>query len=176
MAARGPEFVVDLLLAHLQARIPTRLAALRAELALSLDELPEVASWHHPRDVGLIPVEEFPAVMVAIYEAGTLADQGSAAGGREYLLRYRVRVYVMARAEGAEETGRARSRYLLAAREALLAGVRAPLTGPAGLVNAPIDASSYRESYSEIDRLAGAGTVGAAYAEAELTLAEILPV
>ncbi len=174
--ALGPEFVVDLLLAHLQARIPVRLAALRVELALDLAELPEVASWHHPRDVGLIPVEEFPAVMVAAYEAGTLADQGNAAGGgREYFLRYRVRAYVMARAEGAEETGRARSRYLLAAREALLAGGRAPLVGPAGPVNAPIDASSYRESYSEIDRLAGAGTVGAAYAEVELTLAEILP-
>lgn len=172
---RGPEFVVDTLLAHVQARIPPRLAAIRAELGVDLVVLPEVASWHTPRDVDLIPVEEFPAVMVSLLEVTTIVDEGNAGGGaREYVLRYRFRVYVFARGEGADETHRARSRYLRAAREAVLEGQHRPLTGAAGPVVAPVRLTGYRESLSEVDTVRTGASVAAAYLEAELDLSELL--
>jgi len=172
---RGPEALVDALLATAQARLPARLAAIRAELGVDLATLPDVASWHRPRDVNLLPVESFPAVLATLLDTSGVVDEGAGAGGRAYRVRYRVRLYVFARAEGAEGAGRARDRYLLAAREVVLGLARSPAVALGGAPLAlRLDPRTYRESHSEVDTLSSASSVAAAYLEAELDLDEVL--
>lgn len=164
---RGPDAAATLLADHLEAKVPDKVHELeeRLELAPGTVELPGL---YTAEDRPQLAIEEWPAVLVIPREAElTVVDVIEAS--TVYRVTYRLRVYLFARAQEFADTSRLRHRLMLAVREVLLG--KLDLGDP----DAAIDASRYRESYSDVDvDPRDQRSIAGAYAELSLILEETM--
>lgn len=163
----GAEVARELVQAHLAATLPARLALIETQLGLAAGSLP-VPKITGPTDVRSLGLEETPAVMVVVRDTAAIDDDGKAAGGREYRVRYVVRCLAWARGQDYEDTGDNRDRYVRALREVLLG--RLTMQGRAAKVLTP----TWRESYSDVAKGRNERGLAAGYAEFTLELVEVL--
>jgi hypothetical protein len=164
---RGLEEAAGAVASVLTLRLPAALTALEARLDLEPGsvERPQLVS---PHDLGRIPLESWPAVLVVGQQLEDLRRLDVDVLGTVYLVRYRLRVYALARGDDEASTDLARKRLTLAAREVLL-GYQA-LRDAGGSV----DERSLRESYSDVEREPDGATVAGAYLELVVALEERL--
>jgi hypothetical protein len=186
----GPEGAQDLLEGYLAAAFPAALDAQAARLEIVNRTVAPPRGWAPlpnpkimpPAEVAKLAEADFPCLIVTIWDVvsvertdpSVIADLDDPndlpeglVDGPQYRVTYTCRVFSFARGKDYADTQRTRFRYALALRETLLG--RPSL----GEVGAGVDESSWRESYSELDRTA-ARTIGATYAEFRLTRAEEL--
>lgn len=164
---RGLEEAAGVVAGVLAARLPAQLAALETRLGLPAGsvERPQLVA---PHDLGRIPLEDWPAVLVVGQTTEDLRRLDVDVEGTIYLVRYRLRVYALARGDEEAATDLARKRLTLAVREVLL-GYQA-LRDAGGTV----DERSLRESYSDVERDTDGATVAGAYLELVVALEERL--
>jgi hypothetical protein len=140
---------------------------MRARIAVADPaDLPDVAVVY-AHELGHIPLEEWPAVMVVGQALDRMTRDDVAADGTYWLCTYRIRVYVWARGDGFGHTDLVRKRLTLAVREVLMQLRK--VTG-----NAQLDDSTMAESYSDLDVDQADATIGGAYLEFQLVVREVL--
>jgi hypothetical protein len=163
----GLESACQLVAQRLRTALPAKTEEMRGRLSVADPaDLPDVAVVYD-HELGHIPLEEWPAVMVVGQTLERMTRDDVKADGTYWLCTYRIRVYVWARGEGFGHTDRIRKRLTLAVREVLMQLRK--VTG-----NAQLDDSSMGESYSDLDVDQADATVGGAYLEFLLVVQEVL--
>lgn len=174
----GPEGLLGLVAQRLLVRLPPVLTALELELGLAAGELTP-PSLLAPLEARLLPVEDFPAVLVSLMDVPSLevVEWGPPA---ELRLQTVVRVLAYTRSRGedatgddptpdpAEEAGRSRDRLLLGIRRAII-GDRDWGAGVSLLVH------TYTESYSDVADDRVGRSIAAGFAQFRLASHEAVP-
>lgn len=175
---KGPEYAAQVLLDSVEARLPAKLAAIRARLDLA-DPIPDGDPGPLPdpvtfaaRDEGALGWEKFPAILVIAQTAAGMERLDEVDGVQVYRVRYPVRVFSWLTGVDYTESDLRRKRYALAVRELLLA--QSVLADDANL-----DPTGLRESYSDIAELAdetatASQIVAALYTEVAVEVKELL--
>lgn len=179
---RGLEGASELLAGFFRERLPGKVDELVARLGVPTnpdedDALypPRPATEDDP-DGGYFPgprrlePEDYPAVMLdPVATVGVrLVDNGIDDVADSYLVRYRLRVFVLVRGETYADTHNRRARLTLAARELILS--RRSFDDPAGRYVE----GTLVESYSDVEPDENGRTFAGAYLELELELEETL--
>lgn len=175
---RGAEQARKLLRDRLEAAMPDKLAELTARYVLPPPAepgtpdipgtLPPVRGWFAGERFA-IPAGSWPAIFVTRLTTPriTVADVDAGTGRTLWKVTYRLRVYVYANGQDADDVTDKVDRYTLAVRELLLIDLNL------GDDAASIDPNSLLESYSGVEPEQNGRTVGASYLELDLALAEL---
>lgn len=160
----GPEHAAKVVTDELARLMPATVARIEERLGLPEGAIPAPARYAD-HELIRIELDEWPAVFVVAQGVTDVTRVDVTAGELVYAVSYPVRVFVMARGDGWDDTDLIRKRLVLATREVLL-GVQS---------TAAIDERTYRESYSDVaidsDRNA---TIAGAYIEVVVTLHEVI--
>lgn len=134
----------NLLVAHLQARVPPKLDALRSATGLDGAALPDVAEWHD-RWVPRVHIAAWPAVTVTAIDAVNQGRMDFVDGNPKHRFSWRLRAFVWVRGEGYDETTQRVELLAVAIADALLSWPK--LTEGVAVEDAPL-----RISVSDVER------------------------
>lgn len=174
---RGAEEARKLVAGALEAQMPDKVDELVARYGLAPVAPPgepdRPGTLPHvrlivPGERFAIPAGSWPALFVTRLSTPSMsvADVDPGAGRVLYKVTYRLRVYIYANGQDADDVTDKVDRYTLGVRELLLVNV--------GLdAGAAFDPLSLTESYSGVEPDVNSRTIGAAYVEGNLALEEL---
>ncbi|ASR78043.1 hypothetical protein SEA_TIMINATOR_13 [Arthrobacter phage Timinator] len=147
----GSEEVTRALVTQLREMMPARLNELRARYGATATQLPDFALIEAD-ELDVMSIETFPALFVVpVNTSGRQDNRQTDSNGQydEYSFAYNMQVYVYARGDSYKSTSLRTKRYMLAARECLLA--RKQILQ--GEQNLSIEPRTIQESYSAVGKV-----------------------
>ncbi|ALY09666.1 hypothetical protein SEA_JKERNS_13 [Arthrobacter phage JKerns] len=167
----GSEAVTRALVRQLREMMPARLNMLRARYGATLTQLPDFALIE-PDELDIMSLDEYPALFVVpVNTSGRQDNKQTDQSGTfdEYSFVYNVQVYIYARGDDYKSTSLRTKRYMLAARECLLA--RKSILE--GVENLSIEPRTIQESYSAIGKVPdGNKFIGGGYIDVQIVSEE----
>lgn len=177
----GPEGAAEALTSYLAARLPDKLAAIRARLDVGeVVPDPAVVEAHDRYRLG---VEEYPAVLVVVDTLSSFTVTGRGDDGSEqYVARHPFRAFVWVRAQDDRAADLLRKRYVLAVREVLLerravVDYRRDVNGTilhASSSTAVVDPLTLTEDYGPVAMDEAGGTLAPAFVSLDVLIGEQL--
>lgn len=167
-ASAAKSFVTD----YLAYDLPSRLVQYRNHLNLDEDQLPDPLLYLNYEPVAL---DHWPTVItVALSTAELLRDDYDFNLNPEYRVKYNMRTYVWARADGSQECTTMRDNLVMVVRSALLDHPTLRAFDDDGNHSVLIDEGTMREEYSDLTLIKGERVLAGAYVAYDLSLDEFI--
>lgn len=174
---RGVDDALGVLAGFLEARMPAKVDELAARLelpAVGHGPNPELGSLPAPAFYSTAPVTEleldkWPAVLVLPFSTPRVVGDGQDDEGRDrYVVRYLLRVVVLARGQTFDDVAHRLRRLALGVRELVLAERS---LGDAGVA---VPTEGMNESWSEVEDAGVAGSTAGMYLELNVDVDELV--
>lgn len=167
---QGPAAAKNFVTRYLEKDLPLRLLQYRNHLHIDEDSLPEPLLYLNYEPIAL---DRWPTVItVAISAAELVRDDYDFNLNPEYRVKYNMRTYVWAKANGSEECTAIRDNLIMVVRSALLDYPCLKAFDDGENHSVMIDEGSMREEYSDLTLIKGDRVLAGAYISYDLSLDE----